>query len=380
MAEEAKWYVVHTYSGYENKVASNLEKTVENRQLQELIQEIRVPTEKVTEITEAGKRKEVETQNLPRLCHRENGDDGRILVRRAEHPRLSQALWGPPPSPSRLRRTRWPGWALRTKRWRSATRWATPSTSWTGPWRASSARWRRWTWRKTACASPFPCFGRENPRGAGAGPSRACGLMPRPGRSPERAAAPRKKQRQSSKAASGKPSRFDVRGNAPVGGTAEIFRTAAPSSTTNFGGANKWLRRFTGFIKLQIPAGKATPAPPVGPALGQHGVNIMRLPRNLTSVPRTTWALSSLSSSRSIRRPLFHLYHQDPARRCSHQEGLRIETASGEPNKKKVAKITREQVQKIAEQKMPDLNASSVESAMRMIAGTARSMGIEVVD
>ena len=95
MAEEAKWYVVHTYSGYENKVASNLEKTVENRQLQELIQEIRVPTEKVTEITEAGKRKEVE--------------------------------------------------------------------SWTGPWRASSARWRRWTWRKTACASPFPCLGVKPP-------------------------------------------------------------------------------------------------------------------------------------------------------------------------------------------------------------------------
>ena len=65
MAEEAKWYVVHTYSGYENKVASNLEKTVENRQLQELIQEIRVPTEKVTEITEAGKRKEVERKIFP---------------------------------------------------------------------------------------------------------------------------------------------------------------------------------------------------------------------------------------------------------------------------------------------------------------------------
>ena len=101
-------------------------------------------------------------------------------------------------------------------------------------------------------------------------------------------------------------------------------------------------QKVTGFIKLQIPAGKATPAPPVGPALGQHGVNIMAFTKEFNERTKGD--------------------------------------ASGTPNKTKVAKITREQVKKIAEQKMPDLNAASIESAMSMIAGTARSMGIEVVD
>ena len=110
-------------------------------------------------------------------------------------------------------------------------------------------------------------------------------------------------------------------------------------------------QKVTGFIKLQIPAGKATPAPPVGPALGQHGAD-----RSFTFVTKTPPAAVLIKKA------------------CG------IETASGEPNKKKVAKITREQVQKIAEQKMPDLNAASLEAACSMIAGTARSMGIVVVD
>ena len=87
MPEEAKWYVVHTYSGYENKVASNLEKTVENRQMQDLIQEVRVPTELVTEIKD-NKRREVERKIFPRVCAREDGPHGRILVYRAEYPRV----------------------------------------------------------------------------------------------------------------------------------------------------------------------------------------------------------------------------------------------------------------------------------------------------
>ena len=100
-------------------------------------------------------------------------------------------------------------------------------------------------------------------------------------------------------------------------------------------------KKVEGYIKLQIPAGKATPAPPVGPALGQHGVNIVEFTK---------------------------------------QFNPKIQSGSGEPNKKKVAKITKAQVQEIAELKMPDLNAASLESAMSMIAGTARSMGVEVVD
>jgi large subunit ribosomal protein L11 len=134
-------------------------------------------------------------------------------------------------------------------------------------------------------------------------------------------------------------------------------------------------QKVTGFIKLQIPAGKATPAPPVGPALGQHGVNIMAFTKEFNERTKNDVGLIipvviTVYADRSFTPPAAVLI----------KKACGIETASGEPNKKKVAKITREQVQKIAEQKMPDLNASSVESAMSMIAGTARSMGIEVVD
>ena len=129
-------------------------------------------------------------------------------------------------------------------------------------------------------------------------------------------------------------------------------------------------QKVTGFIKLQIPAGKATPAPPVGPALGQHGVNIMAFTKEFNE--RT-------KGDAGLIIPVVITVYADRSftfvtKACG------IETASGTPNKTKVAKITREQVKKIAEQKMPDLNAASIESAMSMIAGTARSMGIEVVD
>ena len=120
-------------------------------------------------------------------------------------------------------------------------------------------------------------------------------------------------------------------------------------------------QKVTGFIKLQIPAGKATPAPPVGPALGQHGVNIM--------------AFTKEFNERS-----FTFITKTPPAAVLIKKACGIDTASGEPNKNKVANITKEQVQKIAEQKMPDLNAGSLEAAMSMIAGTARSMGIVVVD
>ena len=124
-------------------------------------------------------------------------------------------------------------------------------------------------------------------------------------------------------------------------------------------------QKVVGYIKLQIPAGKATPAPPVGPALGQHGVNIgMIIPVVIT-----------VYADRS-----FSFVTKTPPAAVLIKKACGIETASGVPNKNKVANITKEQVQKIAEQKMPDLNAGSLEAAMSMIAGTARSMGIVVVD
>ena len=139
-------------------------------------------------------------------------------------------------------------------------------------------------------------------------------------------------------------------------------------------------KKVEGYIKLQIPAGKATPAPPVGPALGQHGVNIVEFTKQFnaktadmgdTIVP----VVITVYADRS-----FSFVTKTPPAAVLIKKACGIETASGTPNKTKVAKITREQVKKIAEQKMPDLNAASIESAMSMIAGTARSMGIEVVD
>ena len=128
-------------------------------------------------------------------------------------------------------------------------------------------------------------------------------------------------------------------------------------------------QKVVGLIKLQIPAGKATPAPPVGPALGQHGVNIMAFTKDFNE--RT-------KNDAGLIIPVVITVYADRA--VLIKKACGIESGSGKPNTTKVAKITKEQVRKIAEQKMPDLNAANVESAMSMVAGTARSMGIEVVD
>ncbi len=139
-------------------------------------------------------------------------------------------------------------------------------------------------------------------------------------------------------------------------------------------------QKITGYIKLQIPAGKATPAPPVGPALGQHGVNIMEFTkafneRTKNDVGMIIPVIITVYADRS-----FSFITKTPPAAVLIKKACGIETASGTPNKTKVAKITSEQIRKIAETKMPDLNAASIETAMSMIAGTARSMGVEVVD
>ena len=137
-------------------------------------------------------------------------------------------------------------------------------------------------------------------------------------------------------------------------------------------------QKVVGYVKLQIPAGKATPAPPVGPALGQHGVNIAAFTKEFNERTKNDMGMIipviiTVYSDRS-----FTFITKTPPAAVLIKKAAGIETASGEPNKKKVAKITKEQVQKIAETKMPDLNAASLESAMSMIAGTARSMGVVV--
>ena len=139
-------------------------------------------------------------------------------------------------------------------------------------------------------------------------------------------------------------------------------------------------QKVVGFIKLQIPAGKATPAPPVGPALGQHGVNIMAFTKEFNERTKNDAGLIipvviTIYADRS-----FSFITKTPPAAVLIKKACGIETASARPNKDKVAKITKEQVKKIAETKMPDLTAASLEAAMSMIAGTARSMGVVVED
>ena len=139
-------------------------------------------------------------------------------------------------------------------------------------------------------------------------------------------------------------------------------------------------QKVTGFIKLQIPAGKATPAPPVGPALGQHGVNIMAFTKEFNERTKNDAGLIIPVVITVYADRSFTFVTKTPPAAVLIKKACGIESGSGAPNKTKVAKITREQVKKIAEQKMPDLNAANVEAAMSMVAGTARSMVVTVAD
>lgn len=139
-------------------------------------------------------------------------------------------------------------------------------------------------------------------------------------------------------------------------------------------------QKVVGYVKLQIPAGKATPAPPVGPALGQHGINIGAFTKDFNERTKNDAGLIIPVVITVYADRSFTFVTKTPPAAVLIKKACGIEHASGEPNKKKVAKITKEQIKQIAEQKKPDLNAASEEAAMSMIAGTARSMGIEVVD
>ena len=139
-------------------------------------------------------------------------------------------------------------------------------------------------------------------------------------------------------------------------------------------------KKVTGYIKLQIPAGKATPAPPVGPALGQHGVNIVQFTKefNARTADQGDMIIPVVITVYADRS--FSFITKTPPAAVLIKKACNIKSGSGVPNKTKVATITKEQLQKIAEQKMPDLNAANIESAMSMIAGTCRSMGVVVED
>ncbi len=139
-------------------------------------------------------------------------------------------------------------------------------------------------------------------------------------------------------------------------------------------------QKVVGLIKLQIPAGKATPAPPVGPALGQHGVNIMAFTKEFNERTKNDAGLIIPVVITVFEDRSFTFVTKTPPAAVLIKKACGIDKASGVPNKNKVATITKEQIQQIAETKMPDLNAASLEAAMSMIAGTARSMGIVVED
>ena len=139
-------------------------------------------------------------------------------------------------------------------------------------------------------------------------------------------------------------------------------------------------QKVVGLIKLQIPAGKATTAPPVGPALGQHGVNIMSFTKEFNERTKNDAGLIIPVVITVYEDRSFTFVTKTPPAAVLIKKACGIDKASGVPNKNKVATISKADVQKIAETKMPDLNAANLESAMSMIAGTARSMGIVVED
>jgi len=139
-------------------------------------------------------------------------------------------------------------------------------------------------------------------------------------------------------------------------------------------------KKIQGYVKLQIPAAKATPAPPVGPALGQQGVNIMAFCKEFNERTQKSAGLIIPVVITVYQDRSFSFITKTPPAAVLIKKACGIETASGVPNKTKVATITKAQVREIAELKMPDLNAGSVEAAMAMIAGTARSMGVIVGD
>ena len=139
-------------------------------------------------------------------------------------------------------------------------------------------------------------------------------------------------------------------------------------------------KKVVGFIKLQIPAGKATPAPPVGPALGQHGVNIVEFTKQFNAKTADQGDLIIPVVITVYADRSFSFITKTPPAAVLLKKACNIKSGSGTPNKTKVAKISKEEIKKIAELKMPDLNAASIETAMSMIEGTAKSMGIVVED
>jgi large subunit ribosomal protein L11 len=139
-------------------------------------------------------------------------------------------------------------------------------------------------------------------------------------------------------------------------------------------------KKVTGYVKLQVPGAQANPAPPVGPALGQHGVNIMEFCKQFNARTKDSPGLIIPVIITVYADRSFTFITKTPPAAVLLQKAAGIPKGSGQPNKNKVGKVTLQQVEEIAKLKMPDLNAASLETAMSMVKGTARSMGLEVID
>ena len=165
-----------------------------------------------------------------------------------------------------------------------------------------------------------------------------------------------------------------------MGSTAATRRWEQRTTLRTYHKGGNVAKKVTGYIKLQIPAGKATPAPPVGPALGQHGVNIVEFTKqfNAKTADKGDLIIPVVITVYSDRS--FSFITKTPPAAVLLKKAAGLQKASGVPNKQKVGSVTKDQIKEIAEMKMPDLNAASLEAAMSMIEGTARSMGITVAD
>ena len=307
--KEACWYVIHTYSGYENKVKDTLEKSVENNGMQDLILEVRVPMEEVVEIRN-GKRVKSTRKVYP----------GYVLVHMIE----TSESW----------------YVVRNTR---------GVTGFVGP-----------------DSKPVPLTQEEvdmmlNTEQSSVDFGFAIG--------------------ENVRILSGPLENFSgvvedvdtVRGKLTV--KVQMFLGREMPVEVDI---TQMAKKVSAYIKLQVPAGKATPAPPIGPALGQHGVNIPGFCKEFNDRTAKEAGMIIPVVITVYTDRTFTFITKTPPAPVLIKKALNLQKASGRPNKEKVGQLTKEQVRKIAETKMPDLNAGSIEAAMSMVAGTARSMGVTV--
>ena len=353
---EARWYVVHTYSGYENKVAQNLETIVENRRLQELIHEVKVPVELVPDIKD-GKEREVERKLFPGyvLVKMVMTDDSWYIVRNT---RGVTGFVGPSSKPIPLTDEEVDKLGVDVREVSLDYAVGDNVQIMNGPLEGFIGIVEGIDTDAKKVNVKVSMFGRETPA---------------------------ELDFTQVKRFSGKSTRCKAlflieRAKGIARSWEGLGNPAKARNLPQFLEVHKMAQKVTGYIKLQIPAGKATPAPPVGPALGQHGVNIMAFTKEFNErtqkdIGYLIPVVITVYADRS-----FSFITKTPPAAVLIKKAVGIESGSGVPNKTKVASITKKQLEEIASTKMPDLNAANLETAISMIAGTCRSMGVTVTD